>query len=73
MYCKKCGFNLSDDAKRCPFCGKEVNKEDYLNDSNEKQEEKIVESNVENNDHQYPEYEPTPEQLELFRNFVRAA
>ena len=21
----------------------------------------------------YPEYEPTPEQLELFRNFVRAA
>ncbi len=22
---------------------------------------------------EYPEYEPTPEQLELFRNFVRAA
>lgn len=27
MYCKKCGFKLSEDATKCPFCNQSVNEE----------------------------------------------
>ena len=61
MFCRKCGFEMDDNAKECPFCNSPIDKDGFNIYSVEVYDNEIVFYINDKKTFTYPKMNPTPE------------